>query len=67
MLTRGVDIGTVPKVGAWKDPTTVLGIYHELIDDVARAAVELVRGVQQSRSYLDALGVGKKARKSRKV
>lgn len=42
MLTRGVDIGTTQKVGRWKTPAVVLGIYHELIDDKARAAVEAV-------------------------
>lgn len=41
MLTNGVDPGTVQKVGRWKDPSVVLGIYHELIDAKARAAVEI--------------------------
>jgi hypothetical protein len=42
MLTSGHDLGTVQKVGRWKDPTVVISIYHELIDDKARAAVESV-------------------------
>lgn len=42
MLTRGVDIGTVQKVGRWKTPGVVLGIYHELLDEKAAAAVESV-------------------------
>lgn len=42
MLTRHVDVGTVQKVGRWKNPDVVLGIYHELIDDKAHAAVESV-------------------------
>ena len=42
MLTRGVDPGTVQKVGRWKSAQVVLGIYHELIDDRAREAVEAV-------------------------
>lgn len=42
MLTSGVDIGTVQKVGAWSTPNVVLGIYHELLDEKARAAVEAV-------------------------
>lgn len=42
MLTRGIDPGTVQKVGHWKTPAIVLGIYHELIDDEARKAVESV-------------------------
>lgn len=49
MLTRGVDVGTVQKVGRWKTPTVVLGIYHELIDDKARAAVETVGFTPKSR------------------
>lgn len=44
MLTRGVDPGTVQKVGRWKTAGVVLGIYHELLDDKARAAVETVSG-----------------------
>lgn len=43
MLTRGHDIGTVQKVGRWKTPGVVLGIYHELIDEKATAAVEAVK------------------------
>lgn len=42
MLTRKVDPGTVQKVGRWKNPDIVLGIYHELIDEKAIAAVESV-------------------------
>lgn len=42
MLTRNVDLGTVQKVGRWKKPDVVLGIYHELIDEHAIAAVETV-------------------------
>lgn len=42
MLTRGVDPGTAQKVGRWKDPSIIMGIYHELLDDKARAAVEAV-------------------------
>ncbi len=57
MLTRGSDPGTVQKVGRWKTPAIVLGIYHELIDDQARAAVERVKPrrhsprVSQSRKF----------------
>lgn len=42
MLTRGHDVGTVQKIGRWKKPDVVLGIYHELIDEAQRAAVESV-------------------------
>jgi integrase len=42
MLVNHVDIGTVQKIGRWKKPDVVLGIYHELIDEHARAAVDLV-------------------------
>lgn len=42
MLTRGVDLGTAQKVGRWKHPGVVLGVYHELIDDIAHAAVNVV-------------------------
>jgi hypothetical protein len=42
MLTRGVDLGTAQKVGQWKTPDVVLGVYHELIDEVAHAAVNVV-------------------------
>lgn len=42
MLTRGVDVGTVQKVGRWKTPGIVLGIYHELLDEKAFAAVNAV-------------------------
>lgn len=42
MLTRGVDPGTVQKVGRWKTAGLVLDIYHELLDDKARDAVEVV-------------------------
>lgn len=50
MLTRGVDPGTVQKVGGWKDATIVLDIYHELIDERARAAVEAVSQPESSQS-----------------
>jgi hypothetical protein len=42
MLTRGVDLGTAQKVGRWKTPDVVLGVYHELVDEVAHAAVNVV-------------------------
>jgi hypothetical protein len=42
MLTRGVDLGTAQKVGRWKTPDVVLGVYHALVDDVAHAAVNAV-------------------------
>lgn len=42
MLTRGVDLGTAQKIGRWKTPDVVLGVYHELIDEVAHAAVNVV-------------------------
>jgi integrase len=42
MLTERVDLGTVQKIGRWKTADVVLGIYHELIDDAHRAAVEAV-------------------------
>lgn len=42
MLTRKVDLGTAQKIGRWKTPDVVLGVYHELIDDVAHAAVNSV-------------------------
>lgn len=42
MLTSGVDPGTVQKVGRWKTASMVLDVYHELIDEKARAAVESV-------------------------
>jgi hypothetical protein len=42
MLTRGVDLGTVQKVGRWKTADIVLGIYHELTDEAHREAVEVV-------------------------
>lgn len=42
MLTRGVDPGTVQKIGRWKTSDVVLGIYHELIDEAAQHAVEVV-------------------------
>lgn len=42
MLSRNVPVATVQKVGRWQDPGVVLGIYHELIDDDARQAVEAV-------------------------
>lgn len=42
MLTRHVDPGTVQKIGRWKNPDVVLGIYHELLDEAAVEAVELV-------------------------
>lgn len=40
MLSRNVPVATVQKVGRWKNPDVVLGIYHELTDEEARAAVE---------------------------
>lgn len=48
MLTRGVDPGTTQKIGRWKTPAVVLSIYHELIDDTARAAVETVKPRRKS-------------------
>jgi len=42
MLTRGVDLGTAQKIGDWKNPDVVLSVYHELIDETARAAVETI-------------------------
>jgi integrase len=42
MLTRGVDLGTAQKVGRWKTPGVVLGVYHELVDEAAHAAVNAV-------------------------
>jgi hypothetical protein len=42
MLTRRVDLGTAQKIGRWKTPAVVLGVYHELIDEVAHAAVNAV-------------------------
>lgn len=62
MLTHGVDIGTVQKVGRWKRPDVVLGIYHELIDAKARAAVE-VPG-RRSRSVPAPRKITKKSKKS---
>jgi integrase len=53
MLTRKVDLGTAQKIGRWKTPDVVLGVYHELIDDVAHAAVNVVgprRDTPRSRS-----------------
>lgn len=44
MLVGGVDPGTVQKIGRWKTPDVVLNIYHELIDEHARNAVEIVGG-----------------------
>jgi hypothetical protein len=41
MLVGGVDPGTVQKVGHWKRPDVVLSIYHALVDEKARAAVEV--------------------------
>ena len=61
MLTRGVDVGTVQKVGRWKTPMVVLGIYHELIDDKARAAVEAVGPPRCTPK-----GTGRRARKNRR-
>lgn len=42
MLTRNVDLGTAQKIGRWKTPDVVLGVYHELVDEVAHAAVNAV-------------------------
>jgi integrase len=42
MLSRKVPLATVQKVGRWKDPTVVLGIYHEMIGDDDRQAVEVI-------------------------
>lgn len=42
MLTNGVDPGTAQKLGRWKTADVMLGIYHELLDDKARAAVNTV-------------------------
>lgn len=42
MLSAGSDVGTVQKVGRWKKPDVLLEIYHELMDDDARRAVESV-------------------------
>jgi integrase len=44
MLSRRVPLATVQKVGRWKDPTVVLGIYHEMIGDDDRQAVEAISG-----------------------
>lgn len=44
MLINKVDLGTVQKIGRWKTPDVVLGIYHELIDEKATEAVELAGG-----------------------
>lgn len=48
MIHAGIDLGTVQKVGRWAQPDVVLGIYHELIDERARAAVEAVSGTPAS-------------------
>jgi integrase len=42
MLSRGVPLATVQKVGHWADATVLLGIYHELIGDEDRRAVEAI-------------------------
>lgn len=42
MLSRGVPLATVQKVGRWKDATVPLSIYHELIGDDDRQAVETI-------------------------
>jgi integrase len=62
MLSRKVPLATVQKVGRWKDPTVVLGIYHELIGDDDRRAVEAISesGVRVGRSET----VGKRRKSS---
>jgi hypothetical protein len=47
MLVNKVDVGTVQKIGRWKNPDVVLGIYHELIDAKARRAVDGVAPVHR--------------------
>ena len=41
MLSGGVDPATVMKMGAWRRPEVVLGLYHELRDADAKRAVEV--------------------------
>lgn len=60
MLTRNVDVGTVQKVGRWKTPSVVLGIYHELIDEEARAAVETVGPRRRKRGRDTGIGSSKR-------
>jgi hypothetical protein len=63
MLSRKVPLATAQKVGRWKDPRVLLGIYHDLIDQDAHDAVNSVGPAKKRKIHSRSVPAGHAQRK----
>jgi hypothetical protein len=68
MIRAGGDkvIATAQRIGNWKDPSVLIGIYQETITEEMRAAVESVSTSKKTRATSHLLAIAKTRAKLRR-